>query len=71
MPGTISAGELPPDVRKQIEAKTGARVRASKRRSMTLDQVRTAAIRVLAVVAELTPAERERVLRHAGKMNDV
>lgn len=38
---------------------------------MTVDAVRSASIRVLHQVHELTPAERTRVLRHALKMNDV
>jgi hypothetical protein len=66
MAGTINAGELPPEVRKQLGIK-----KPRERRAMTLNDVRTYAIRVLAVVADLTPSERKRVLRQAGKMNDV
>lgn len=66
MPGTIDVNDLPPEVRRKLGVK-----RRPAKRTMTMDAVRTAAIRVLHVVADLTPAERGRVLRHALKLNDV
>ncbi len=65
MSAQIDVNDLPPEVRKKI----GVKRRAV--RSMDLNTVRTYAIKVLAVIAELTPTERARVLRQAGKMNDV
>lgn len=62
---SISLADLPPDVRKKLN------VRAPRRRSMTKDDVRTAAIRVMAVIAELSPSDRSRVLAHARRLNDV
>jgi hypothetical protein len=47
------------------------KVKARRVRSMTMHEVRTYAIRVLAVMADLTPAERSRVLRQAERMNAV
>ncbi|MFL5912748.1 MAG: hypothetical protein ACJ768_19555 [Gaiellaceae bacterium] len=65
MAGRINLAELPPEVRAQLNLK------APRRRSMTMHDVRTAAIRVMAVVADLTPTDRRRVLRHAAKLNEV
>lgn len=66
MPGTVSLSELPPDVR----AKLGVR-KPRARRSMDMNAVRSYSIRVLAVLADLTPTERARILRHALKVNAV
>lgn len=62
---TIDAKDLPPEVRRRLGMKT------KRGRSMTLNEVRTHALRVLAVVADLSPAERRRVLRQATKVNAV
>lgn len=62
---SIALADLPPAVRKKLN------IRTPRRQSMTKDEIRTAAIRVLAVVADLSPAERRRVLAHAAKINDV
>jgi hypothetical protein len=62
----INAADLSPELRKKLGLP-----RRAGRRSMTMDDVRTAAIRVLNVIADLTPSERGRVLRHAQKVNDV
>jgi hypothetical protein len=65
MPAQVKLSELSAEVRKQLG------VKSPRRRSLSLDNVRTHAIRVLAVIAELTPSERARVLRQAGRMNDL
>lgn len=62
----IDARELAPDVRRRL----GIKVTRGKR-SMSLNDVRTHALRVLALIADLTPAERARVLKHAGKLNAI
>lgn len=61
----VNLADLPAEVRKRLKLK--------KRRvqSMTLNEVRTHALRVLAVVADLSPSERSRVLRQAGRLNQV
>lgn len=68
MAGRIDAKDLPAELLEKLGIGKPA---ARRRRSMTMDEVRTAAIRVLHVVADLTAAERRRVLRQAGKLNDV
>jgi hypothetical protein len=65
MPATIDLKDLTPAQRKELK------LRAPRRQGMTMHEVRTAAIRVLGVIAELTPSERGRVLRHAAKLNEV
>jgi hypothetical protein len=70
-PARINLSELPADVRRKLPSDVRRKLRAPARRSMTMDQVRTAAIRVLAVVADLRPADRARVLKHAAKLNEV
>jgi len=44
---------------------------AGSQRSLSKNDVRTYAIRVLNVIADLTPGERARVLEHAAAVNDV
>ena len=65
MAATIDAKELTPALRTKLG------VTAPRRRGMTMNDVRTAAIRVLAVVADLSPTDRRRVLRQASKLNEV
>jgi len=65
---SISIDDLPPEVRKLLAAKG---VRKPRTQSMSINEVRTAAIRILAVVADLTPNERKRVIAHAAKLNEV
>lgn len=79
MPGVVNANELPPDVaarlgvpvreRRARQAKRTGAGKASGR--MDVEQVRRYAIRVLAVVADLTKRERARVLRDAAKLNEL
>jgi len=62
--------ELPPEARRRLLAQHG-RKRAPRRSTFSKDRARTYAIRVLAVVADLSPNERSRVLGMAGRMNEV
>lgn len=62
----LTLADIPADVRKRLNLPAPRRAR-----SMTKDEVRTAAFRVLAVIADLTPRERRRVLEHSLKLNDV
>jgi hypothetical protein len=64
---SVDAKDLPAEVRRRL----GLKIKVKRERSMTMHEVRTYAIRVLAVMADLTPAERSRVLRQAGRMNEV
>jgi hypothetical protein len=61
---TISAADLPASAR----AKLGLKVR---RQTMSKDTVRTHALRVMYAIADLTPTDRERILRHALKVNAI
>jgi hypothetical protein len=65
---TIDLGDLSPELQKQLAARG---IRKPRRHEFSKNDVRTAAIRVLAVVADLTPAQRARVLVHASKLNEV
>lgn len=65
MAATIALKDLTPEQRKALGK------RLPRRQGMTMHDVRTAAIRVLGIIAELTPSERARVLRHAAKLNEV
>jgi hypothetical protein len=65
MSPAIRAADLPADVRKKLG------VKLPRQRSMTIHEVRTHALRMLGVVADLTQSERLRVLKHAVKLNGV
>ena len=62
---SISVDDLTPEARRALG------VKRQRRQTMTKDEVRTAAIRVMAVMADLSPAERRRVLAQASKLNEV
>ena len=66
----IDLKDCSPEVRKQLLNAAGE-CEPRKARTFTIDRVRSESIKVLAVVANLTPSERKRVLRHALKMNEV
>ena len=46
-------------------------IRKPREQKFSKEQVRSNAIKVLAVVSGLTQSERERVLQHAAKLNSV
>jgi len=66
MSARIDLADIPPDVRKKLNLPTPRRAR-----SLSKNEVRSYAIRVLYVIADLSPSERRRVLSHAVKVNDV
>lgn len=69
--GQVTLFDLPPEVQERLleqEGNSGGR----KPRSMTADQVRGLALRVLGVLADRsTQAERKRILRKAVEINEV
>jgi hypothetical protein len=67
----VDLADLSPEVRKQLEKRTGKKLRAPRRSAFSKDEVRRYAIRALAVLADLRPSDRRRVLFHAAKLNEV
>jgi hypothetical protein len=65
MPATINADELPPDQRKQLG------IRKPRETAFSKDELRGWSLKILALMSSLSRAERERVLRHAIKVNKV
>lgn len=61
----VKAEDLKPEDRKRLG------IPAPRRRRLSKDDVRSHAIRALAELAGLTQTERERVLRHAIRVNAV
>ena len=72
MTAKINLDDCPPEVAAQLLDVAGIS-QPSKARSNTfpINRVRSEAIKVLAVMPNLTPDQRERILKHALKMNKV
>jgi hypothetical protein len=66
-PPSIPLDDLPAEAREKL----GFKPPRKPRRGMNKDQVRTHALRVLAVIAELSQADRKRVLEQALRANAV
>jgi hypothetical protein len=66
MAGKIDLRELPPELRDALKRKLGKRSR-----TMTMHEVRSYSLRVLAVMADLQQSQRARILRHALRVNEV
>jgi hypothetical protein len=64
----IDPSELDPQTRRQLGKALGVRVPSGQER-FTADAVASHALRCLAAIAGLSRSERERVLRHAAKLN--
>jgi hypothetical protein len=71
----LDLDELDEETRAKVAARLGLdpspRSERRSRAAMSKDQVRSHALRVLAVVASLSQRERRRVLQHALKVNEV
>lgn len=65
MAATIHLDDLDPEQRKQLG------VRKPRETAFSKDELRGWALKCLALMANLTRAERERVLKHALKVNRV
>jgi len=64
MPKPIKASELDPELRKQL----GIR---NRKQNVTMEQIRQESIGVLNQIRHLTKAQRDRILKHALKVNEV
>jgi hypothetical protein len=65
-PPTVNVNDLPADVLRQLNLR-----RQRQRRALNKDAIRGHALRVLAVVADLSQKDRRRVLEHATALNDL
>lgn len=66
----VDLSELDPDLRAQLERRLGKRARA-RRNDFPKDAVRRHAFRCMAVLADLSQANRRRVLAQAVKLNNL
>lgn len=66
MAGRIAFKDLP----KELQDRVAPPLRRKAVRSMTMHEIRTSAIRALATMADLSQAERARVIRQLGKVNN-
>ena len=65
MPASINFDELTPEQRKELG------IRKPRESAFSKDELRGWALKTLALMANLSRAERERVLKHALKVNRV
>jgi hypothetical protein len=65
VPATINLDDLDPEQRKQLG------IRKPRETAFSKDELRGWSLKVLALMANLSRTERERVLRHALKVNKV
>jgi hypothetical protein len=65
VPATINLDDIDPAQRKQLG------IRKQRESTFSKDQLRGWSLKVLALMANLSRTERERVLRHALKVNKV
>jgi hypothetical protein len=65
MPATINLEDIDPEQRKHLG------IRKQRESTFSKDQLRGWSLKVLALMANLSRTERERVLRHALKVNKV
>jgi hypothetical protein len=65
MAATINLDDIAPEQRKQLG------IRKPRETAFSKDELRGWSLKILAVMANLSRAERERVLRHAPKVSKV
>jgi hypothetical protein len=65
MPATINLDDIDPEQRKQLG------IRKQRESTFSKDELRGWSLKVLALMANLSRTERERVLKHALKVNKV
>lgn len=65
MPATINLDDIDPEQRKQLG------IRKPRETAFSKDELRGWSLKILALMANLTRAERERVLKHALRLNKV
>jgi hypothetical protein len=65
MAASINVTDLDPEQRRQLG------IRAARETGLSKDDIRGWALKVLAVMATLSRTERNRVLRHALKVNAI
>jgi len=63
----VNIKDLPPDIQKRVRKTVGI----PKARRFTAEQERRHALLILAAIADLTQAERARVLVRAKRINEV
>lgn len=66
---TVVLTDLPPEVQKAVRQRTGKQ-RLTRTREFTAEHERRHALRVCALIADLTQDQRARVLRRAQRVND-
>ena len=65
MPATLNLDDIDPEQRKQLG------IRKPRETAFSKDELRGWALKVLALMANLSRSERDRVLQHALKVNRV
>lgn len=65
----VSLEQLPPELQREILKAN--RIRRPRKHGLSSDALRGWAFRVLAALASLPGSDRERVLRHASKLNHI